>query len=457
MAEDIEDASEKPHGVPITRGAFLGAASVLAVTAASCDSRDPPPAQDPADEGRDTGSREPLDYPRLSWALPAGVLNALWADVFPRLVAKAWIHQHDYAWIWPGMTEAHLVESLWRFRAELGPAVAPSHQQVQAERRVELASSGQGIQWDSFRVQSLRSPLNLRNVPPGLDLRRKVQTIAEYFERDRSVRFNVSGSGGYDFLLSDWGVEFFIPTKPRSAADLMRYFSFRNTGRPAIGLPLYMESGMPSVAIDAPTGASQVFASPELMRERIRVEREAVEAHLDRPAVLERLRTLLPAPTSSARPGSSDEVSLRVYTCSQHDWQMEGTVYRAIMVELPRIVATAWMEKENNTDQGGHAYAARVWGRDEFVNGPQGFRTLFKERLETSISGGAAFRLQDSGSSEGSEDLWDGKDVMITDKGFFFPVPQKAPPSMDEMLLSIAEGNAGNPVFTDSKRPDRGG
>jgi len=49
-------------------------------------------------------------------------------------------------------------------------------------------------------------------------------------------------------------------------------------------------------------------------------------------------------------------------------------------------------------------------------------------------------------------------DVMISNKGFRFPAaPSSWPggyPDPDYILDAIADGRAGNPVFTDSKRPE---
>ena len=48
---------------------------------------------------------------------------------------------------------------------------------------------------------------------------------------------------------------------------------------------------------------------------------------------------------------------------------------------------------------------------------------------------------------------WNDGDLMITDQGFYFPHLGKGP-SRGAMFDEIAGGRAGNPVFTDSKRPD---
>jgi hypothetical protein len=44
-------------------------------------------------------------------------------------------------------------------------------------------------------------------------------------------------------------------------------------------------------------------------------------------------------------------------------------------------------------------------------------------------------------------------DVMISNRGIVFPALPAAP-ALNDMFAAIAEGRAGNPVFTDSRRPD---
>lgn len=425
------------HERPISRGKFLGmgAMAAVAATTTSCQPDEPRPDAD----GRAPESTVDRRMPLLpsNWAIPAGILNALWSDVFPRLVAKAWLAEDGEDWLWPGMSENELVDSLWRLRTELGGRMGVST-----------------TTWQDLRLQALATPLGWRNIPQGTALKDRVQAIAEYFERDSAVRFQISGTGGYDFLLSEWGVEFFFPAKPKSAADLLRYFAFRNTGRPAIGLPGYMESGMAAVSVDAPTGPSQVVVSPELMSTRVLIESQAIGEGLNRAQLRERLRSGIAQRHSATRQAAPRRESITAYVCSGHTWQMEGTVYRGIMVELPRVIAIGWMEGEEKTYDAPHSYAQRIW-----LDRKAEFRTIFEERLETMIPAGMKFEFQPAQAAGVLDAVWDSSDMMITHEGFFFPEPPSAiadtsEKKLEKMITAIAEGRAGNPVFTDSKRPD---
>lgn len=429
----------------ISRGEFLATAGALAGGAAAGF-----PARDAT--ARVSGGAPHASHPGVlrappyEWAIPAGVLNALWSDVFPRLVAKSWLADpadpNAYHWVWPYMTEADLIESLWTLHEELGGRRPRASHPTEAQRVNPM---------DRFGARSFQADA-------GVPVVTRVQRIAEFFTLEHSPRFFIAGSGGYDFLLSDWGIEFFFPEKPKTAAELLRYYTFRRTGRPSIGLPLYMESGMASVSTDAPTGPSQARGSLRAAEARWGTDSLIASRNLDRPATLQLLLEEPPLPPQIA----DTLIPLSDYQCGLAQlgsaWQVEGAVYRGIMNELPRAVATGWMEIQNRTNSGLDAYAPRIWDDNVCEDPEHGFRSIFKERLETSLPEKMAFGFHPTSTPDSLNGVWDADDAMITNEGFFFPKPHE--PSRDNLdhtfrdrlITEIAGGRAGNPVFTDSKR-----
>jgi hypothetical protein len=123
-------------------------------------------------------------------------------------------------------------------------------------------------------------------------------------------------------------------------------------------------------------------------------------------------------------------------------WQLEGSVYRAIITELPRVVADIWMEGAS----GAHAFSESYSQR--FQPGNPKAREIFMERIETSLP-------------DEHHMLFDVvlglQDVEVSNRGFRLPgvgVPGTVGPGWGPILDAIIAGRAGNPVFTDSKRPD---
>ena len=169
----------------------------------------------------------------LSWCIPAGVLNSLWGDFFPRLVAISWRSRAAYLGagdpppLQGGTTTTGLLDLLLWLRGQM------------------VANTGVGA-----------------DTPPSI--RHRLDAVIKFFWAHQAATgkpfpFVVAGTGGYDFLLSDWGIEMFMPDAPPDEKELLRYYAFRQTGRPSLGIPSYLTSSALSlISIDAPTGPSQI-------------------------------------------------------------------------------------------------------------------------------------------------------------------------------------------------------
>jgi hypothetical protein len=414
----------------------------------------------------------------LAWCIPAGVLNSLWGDFFPRLVAVAWEPSRymvagDPPPLQGGTTATGLLDLLLWLRGRM------------------VANTGVG-----------------QDTPPSI--RHRLDAVIKFFwthqaETGRPFPIVVAGTGGYDFLLSDWGIEMFMPDPPKTAHELLHYYAFRQTGRPSLGIPSYLTSSALSlISIDAPTGPSQIEVDAGALAlvlppgceppKRLLTGWRMSQGHWD-----EMRRRVKEWPSKAPALPNPEEISIEKlhvqwkpdrhwhvcltidrqpprddpeepddtgheepyrlnfdeYVClvrKTRCWQVEGSVYRGFATELPRIVATAWMEPGGDYE---------TMFRDP---GEKGLRELFRQRLETMLPRFEQMAFQEMGSPPHLENgsaapgmpRWNEGDLMITDQGFYFPDLGSAP-NRESMLDEIASGRAGNPVFTDSKRPDRGG
>jgi hypothetical protein len=426
---------------------------------------------------------------KLAWCIPAGVLNSLWSDFFPRLVAVAW---HDA-----------LVAPPARY---LQPGDPPPLQGgTTATGLLDL------LLWMRGKAVADEDPC--KNTPGFI--RRRLDAVIKFFwahqaQTGKPFPIVVAGTGGYDFLLSDWGIEMFMPEAPPNAQEMLRYYAFRQTGRPSLGIPSYLTpSALSLISIDAPTGPSQIEVDagalalvlppecrpPEHLIEGWRMSTEEwdeMKARVrrwpdDAPALpnpeeieLGELHVCWKRdqywhvffgkwkrdpkrerpedrPNYPREPEEPFRLNFDEYVClvrKSRCWQVEGSVYRGFATELPRIVATAWMEPG-----GVGPYTAAF--NDP---GEKGLRELMRQRLETMLPRFEQMAFQEIVGSpptlpngEGVPALprWNEGDVMVTDQGFYFPELSTAP-DLETMIEEIAGGLAGNPVFTDSKRPNGG-
>lgn len=349
----------------------------------------------PAPKCKDQGCSEE------EWELPATVLNIFWSDVFPRHCARVWSGK---APPWPA-----LEEDLW-----------------------------------CLVIDDLENWLD----ETRSEFRERVGIVYEYISGNlKRPLFRYMGTGGFDFVLSDTGVDVFAPpTPPEEEVDFQAYmarlYTFRSTGRLPIGLPEFLAPGVPTAPtslrpgtqMDAMTGASQI---------------EYPEDDWDTVA-----RWLGYEESSDPRfealivedPARADYVPLSIgcVACAladQRKWQVTGAVYRAIMEALPRMVADIWLAMTQGDPSGG-AYG-KVW--DDPTDA--GLREQVELRLETHLP--PTVRM---GSFHGP-DIYaprgDG-DVHISSDGLEFPAVGCHAPTRDGMLEAIWKGNAGNPVFTSS-------
>ena len=210
----------------MSRSEFLGASAMAAAgVAAGCTGMAGPsvaPQVPPQECAEACGPNA-----TLRWAIPAGVLNILWGDILPRLVARDW-RTPTSSLVPVGMNSAQLQNEVQAFyNAVSADPAASSVLKDRASTAWGYFSSGQGV-----------------------------------------VPFLVPASGGFDFLLSDWGLEFFPPILPGSDDDrrsaLLRCFSFRRTGRRSLGLPFYLTDPNSAISTDSPTGPCQIRLSPAM-------------------------------------------------------------------------------------------------------------------------------------------------------------------------------------------------
>lgn len=361
------------------------------------------------------------------WQIPADVLGAMWGEILPRMVAYAWRDNDDLR---------AAINSLADFQGYMAnlPPGSQAFQDVVAEV-------------DAYITNAISSATD--------------------------VPLDIPGDGGFDFVLSDCGVEMFIPSEPTGPGGaiekLLRFYTFREPGRHAIGFPGFDVSGPREIT--SPTGPSQVRMRIESVVQNpcadqadddcLATVMNCLALHLgiedrfdaDDIAELRRTEDAGPEKHDFTDRNREDEVELTLdsYMCALAPlrcWQISGAVFRGIMVTLPRIIAEIWHER---------ALAGPPWNGNpnpgtlhtKFLTET---RELFEERLETSIpdSEHMLFVTHDPNVSS-----WGGN-VMITSRGISIPRPQDmdANPAtaIDDIYCEIMNGRAGNPVFTDSRR-----
>lgn len=403
----------------------------------------------------------------LAWSIPAGVLNSFWCDFFPCLVAAAW-HEAE------GCSPAYR-------KSGDPPALARG---MNSDDILAL------LVWLEARMISGTTP-GVSPTPgatPSSVALRRVRAIIHFLMRHKGVRGSrfpmwIAGTGGYDFILSDQGIELFMPDAPQGTSvadrelDLLRYYTFRQSGRPSLGIPGYMTGSMSLLSVDAPVGPSQVEVDPISTFWALGLDPSCAEAArlLGRWGVSKSAQDVISAlvrdPAYASTKAGKNALSrpptipmtFDEYLCAMRPfrcWQVSGAVYRGIAAELPRIVATAWMEPPPAVTLPQNTLGLSTAGpfQSRFADpGDNGLRSLVRERLETALPDAKQMHFEAKAvANPPAAPLWDADDLMITNQGFIFP-PLPTRPSLCVMLTQIAEGRAGNPVFTDSKRPEREG
>jgi hypothetical protein len=352
------------------------------------------------------------------------------------------------------------------------------------------------------------------------------------------IPIHIVGEGEFDFVLSDQGLELFVPGEPADIRDLVRYFTFRGTGRRPIGIPYYLGPSGPAtprlayakptaMSTDSPTGPGQILMS------RPAVEAEIVSVLALNPAMQACVEEVLHCLDAKSGPGPTQvgvedspivreyaELSQRIaralrvgdpvleadrrrladlrvlrrrperlatqrqvyvtqeppavamsaeeYACLMKPlrcWQIAGSVYRGIMTELPRVVATMWLEELDAVPvaANGNSYQSH-FSRGGNGNDDSGIRKVFRERLETSLPDARHMEFRTYTTAPGDRPAWTDRDVMITNQGFFFPrvdpldvadndpvvTEARSQAKVLDIYNEIMKGRAGNPVFTDS-------
>lgn len=363
--------------------------------------------------------------PLPTWYMPGSVLSALWGVFMPRLAALVWkseineLNQGETPLKWPpdGVTKQLVCGDTYAYPIE-----------------------GKALQefWEALATIAFGPGAvvngELANVTAHTGTQRVALLLLEYLKPDggpgaKRIQLRVIQGEAYDFVLCSNGLDIFIPRDPflndagkadgpRGQEKVLQMYKFRETGKPPIGLPGHPSSFsggngsngdtylVPIPQLTAPTGAYQI-------------QEDWVK-------------------------GMAGDVT----------WWISGSTYRGMMAALPRVIANLWYEQV-------------AWPKDEkddrttrarFNNG--GLGKLLEERMETILPRNMHIKVakenDDPDASVTALPGWNKYDVMITDKGMYFPDPGPAP-SPKVLLDAIVQGQAGNPVFTDSAPKGTGG
>ncbi|HSW27968.1 MAG TPA: hypothetical protein VLH75_00625 [Longimicrobiales bacterium] len=354
------------------------------------------------------------------------MINVLWGEFWPRYTALWWAAGSP--------ADGSPGYSLFGF----GPIPAARLEQAM-QRLIEEEAAALG--------------LTAPGGPPGWGetrFQRRMLLLWNHFSGADPLPVSFVGEGEYDFVLSDVGLELFAPKQPKEDFEYVRYYAFRHTGRPSLGVPLYLKEADLALALDAPTGPSQILSSENALAQ---LHANASGCRLSQLACF-------------CRPTAGDRLKETYFTFqgflaateSMRHWQLEGAVYRGILTELPRVIAEIWLERYHGATSSS-TYNALFRTSTTVENG---IRRIFKERLETSLP--APPRMSWEVGPAGTLAL----DVTLSQGGIVFPPLPTAPLNPDPndwhvtpdrprprlILREIYSGRAGNPVFTDSKRPD---
>lgn len=388
----------------------------------------------------------------VNWAIPGGVLNSLWGDMLPRLVALRWY-------------------------VEVGGANPPPPPGPP--------------NWDDLAPGLPAPDLGelIDSLPNGTaEFNARRATVSSYLKASSCtipIFFHELDEGGFDFLLSEHGMEVFLPERADDGLDLIRFYTYRRTGRRALGVPDYLVDGTAGIATEAATGPGQILVDPSVLADILDDDpaclNEVLQCFKQFPVVevdpevtpssvrghhADDAGEAVPAKLQKGQEGQSvagsadranGRTASRTMSSSAYSgvmegarcWQVSGAVYRGISVELPRVVAICWLE------QGSCKKPAPAVFYYQMFSDPtdQGLREIFRERLETALPDDEhmVFRTHPSSPPETCGTEWDPDDLMVTNLGFYVPKLPNAPAEAD-IYQKIGSGEAGNPVFTDSMR-----
>jgi hypothetical protein len=399
-------------------------------------------------KSKETATSEQVpEFSQLEWYVPGSVINALWGNIMPRLAASVWLGEvewfpeegsHDLDGLRVHEVKDDALERFARQLVKIGFESSRPNEEAKTEREEEP-------QLHFVKSYELAAERGDR-LTPG---QRCVLVATEYFhpvEGAKELLTNRPPDGkrmelrmiealGYDFVLSDQGLDVFVPPKPGSRdhgrpakvepedepaarEEVLKLYKFRETSRQPIGLPRAPFTAFPPDNGKPPAPDDDSFISiPQLT-----------------------------APTGSHQipEGWITEFAEDV------DWWVSGSLYRAIMEAYPRIVASKWYE-EVAWDRSAYTGKGLEKTYRQRFDEPGGLKELLEERVETVLPEElGVFREQPKGAYGAKG--WNPNDIMVTSKGIFFPDPREAP-EWDELAKAIQAGIAGNPVFTDSVPP----
>ncbi|MCG8468954.1 MAG: hypothetical protein MJB57_12245 [Gemmatimonadetes bacterium] len=357
------------------------------------------------------------------WSISSELLKILWHDVFPRIVTRHW-------------------ESPEQLKTKSGWADVPTFLGDAAGFIKAYADDlyYTGVGSDEFRARLKKLRKYLRGKDPLCP-----KPIPLY---------GLPGEG-FDFNLSDDGLELLLPPDPwakyqNPELEIYRMYTFRRTATRAIKVPgvtgAPRETSIPN-AITTDTIESLV----SLPRTAVTDLSDALggdRAAADRGDMLTKM---LESPSQSsssddAGHGCHDWIDLASYCGQLADcrcWQLSGRTYRGILHDLPRLIAWIWLEQEAEAKAGITGPAKSVLSYEERFHGKgnEGLRGLFRERLEIILPDEACMRFETSTHEQ----------VIVTNQGLFFPELPKRP-SRAALLDAWKQGSGGIPVFSDSSR-----
>lgn len=344
------------------------------------------------------------------WRISSELLAVFWEDVFPRLVARSW--EKPASLVGPD-----------------GEEVAPPPFFGDATAWLLAYADdlmARGVGTDRFREQLDRLRSYFRGTLEGFD--------------DPIPVFGLPGIG-YDFVLSDDGMDLLLPPDPWDGRydaperEVYRMYTYRETARRAIKVPGVTgaagESGIPNLVSTDGLGSRVTMTIPELSEVAAKVQAAADPC--------ERKSCLAKGFEKGSTTPDTHEADLMGYCGLMEDaraWQLSGRAWRALLNQLPRVVAWVWFEQS----VAGNTLSYETRWTDP---GDEGLRSIFEERLEMDLPPAAHMRFEASDSDE----------VVLTNQGLFVP-PLPAPPSRGDLLTAWQAGTGGMPVFSDSARTE---
>jgi hypothetical protein len=454
----------------MTRGEFLSVGGSGAVAAALPGAAWEPATAMRASRRAQTSTLQCASEAELDWALPAKHLNTLFSDLLPRVAAAVWANAGPS---WP-------------------PAPSLGHQLSPNDVKQHIRDN-----WITFFTN------NAANYTAPF-IRRLEDLDAYLGVADKSVPVYFIDRPGFDMVLSSEGVDLFPPPDitgfgGAAVSEMMRYYTFRTTGRAPIGLPGVLPSLAPHM-IAAATGASQMDRGPAVVTEDLLPALQAIASlegnpteilslcgmfdllgtddmwlkikNLDDESRSSFLVRFLGMDPVTARQSFSDFTTYHGflednlpggpctpptsewYSCEKKKdrcWQVSGAVYRGMLEQFPRLIAQAWFEQPGTVPSA--QFPAQV-----AAGNPTTLRSRMRERMETALDGEDRMvfgwgPVQPPAPAGDWSGVIDSGGLMITNQGFYFTKPGIVP-NLAACLTEIIAGKAGNPVFTDSSQTD---